>query len=62
MAEIINYCISIMLMLFALITFKKKARRTPDFKLLGMEFEKFEKLIYIGIGVFMILILNAIFN
>ncbi len=62
MAEIMNYSIAIFLMFIVLAGLERQAGNTPGFKVYGMDFSKFKKLIYIAMGIFALLIILALIN
>jgi len=62
MAEIMNYGIGIFLMYIVLIGLERQAGNTPGFKVYGIGFSKFKKLIYIAMGIFTLLIILSLIN
>lgn len=61
-AEVVNYGISIFLIIAMLTILQGRARQNPDFKLFGMNIEQLKRVAYVGIGIYLLLILAALFG
>ena len=62
MAEILDYSIGILLILGVFLGLQNHAKKTPGFKLIGMDIKQIKKLVFIGIGVYLILIIYKVLN
>ncbi len=58
--ELINYSISILVMIIAIISIKNKAKENPSLKILNFPVKDLLLFAYLGLGCFLILILTTI--